>query len=443
MKSRRKMGVGFAALMTVMGVIVTGCTASPEAVQPSTVPAGNPMLAEPPLELQEISGLDRIPWEGGPSYWKQFERAREAGWTDEEFFPIVSWFNGISSQDEVEFDKSLGLNTYIGMSEETPYSLFAENNVYFIGSKLNETFNDESVNWVGQLLGDEIDGQFVDPAEGLAHLEQQAAQVPPEFFRYTNFTQLVIGKDMDQVAAQRYVNGPLDVVSLDMYWYTVPFCSTRPYRDIYLVPVSKGNCRTASSYGKSAKALWMRDGEDGVRKPIWQFVENYNGGPGGQPLVAVIEPREIEAAVMNSLINEARGILYFNQSLSGDCQSGNVFRAVQMDPNFCAAKNVRAVSNINNKILDLASVLNTQSYVYEFGSGIQTMLKSKGGYAYIFAMIDGASDPGKRSFKLPEGIGGRVVEVVYENRTLDVDEEGHFTDRFDDETTYHIYKVGI
>ena len=436
---RMLLAVGAGALVIAM----SGCTDSAQPAPQSQVSNFEPELVEPAQPTQELAGLERVPWEGGPEYWKQFDRAREAGWASEDFFPIVSWFNGISSNEEVAFDKSLGLNTYIGMAEETPYRLFADNDVFYIGPKLNETYDKKSVNWVGQLLGDELDGQFGDPAEGLAHLQQQAQKVPSGFFKYTNFTQLVIGNDMDSHASENYVNGPLDVASLDMYWYTVPFCSNRPYRNIYLEPVSKDHCRSASSYGKAVKALWLRDGVDGEHKPIWQFVENYNGGPGGQPLVATIKPKELEGAVVSSLINEARGILYFNQSLSGDCQTGNVFRETQLDPKFCAADTVKAAARVNAKIHDLARVLNTQSYVHDFGTGLQSMLKADDGYAYIFAMTDGESQPGERVFHLPKQISGHEIEVLYEKRSIMTDDQGIFTDEFAEESTYHIYKVKL
>ena len=433
--SRRWLG----ALVLVL--LAGGCTA-PGSSQLNDQGQGGGNDDTPQAE-QAIPGLERIPWEGGPEYWAQFDHAREAGWTSPDFFPIVSWFNGISSEEEVRYDQSLGLNTYIGQSDTTPYRLFSDNDVYYIGPKLNDSFTEASVNWVGQLLGDEVDGQFGDPVAGLEHLREQSATVPQDLFRYTNFTQLVIGDDMNPSDAENYVNGPLDVASMDMYWYSVPFCSKEHYRDIYLVPVNREHCRSASSYGKATKALWLRDGADSQRQPVWQFVENYNGGPGGQPLVAAITPRQVEAAVMSSLINEARGILYFNQSLSGDCLSGNVFRDTQMNPEFCAAENVAAVGRINGKIHDLARVLNTQSYAHHFGPGLQTMLKASNGHAYIFAMADGDSAPGERRLTLPDGITGRVIEVLYEDRTLEADDDRTFSDRFDDETTYHIYKVKL
>lgn len=430
----------FVVLVGIL-LVATACSVREPTEPSSQAPSGaSPDSGVPGSPLPS---LPRVAWEGGPGYWAGFERAKAAGWAEHDFFPIVAWFNSVSTDAEAAYDKSLGINTYIGMPDTTPYSTFADNGVFYIGPRLNDTYDGEATNWVGQLLGDEADGRFPDAAAGQEFLRQQAARVPPGFFRYANFTQVVIGKDIPDTDARAYVNDFTDVVSMDMYWYTVPYCSLSPYRDNYLVPIEQEFCRTASSYGKSVKAMRVRDQADGKLQPIWQFVENFNGGPEGEPLVATIRPEQLEGAVMSSLINEARGIVYFNQSLSGNCRSGNVFRESQVTPGFCAAEQVAAAGRINGKIRDLAEVLNTQSYSYDFGGGLQTMLKVYDGSAYVFAMIDGSHAPGDRDFRLPAGITGRTIDVLYENRNISAKADGTFVDSFPHEAAYHIYKVGL
>lgn len=385
--------------------------------------------------------LPRIPWEGGPDYWKRFPAAAAAGWDDPAFFPIVAWYNGISSDAEAQYDKSLGINTYIGMDASTPYSLFADNGMYWIGPPLNDTFTRASKNWVGEFLDDEVDGRYA-PQQGRAHLQQLSDQARADGrFAYTNYTQSVLANDMAPADANAYVNDFTDAVSVDMYWYTVPFCSDSPYRQNYLVPIPQASCRSASSYGKTIQMLRQRDAADGRLQPLWQFVENLNGGPGGQPLTAYITPEEVEGAVMSSLINEARGIVYFNQSLSGPCQGGSIFRESQVVPGFCADPQVSAAKKVDSLIKRLAPVLNTQSYAYSFGPGLQTMLKVHGGSVYIFAMTDGAAPPGDRTFTLPAGVAGRSVEVIDEGRTISASAGGVFEDRFQSESSFHVYRV--
>lgn len=407
--------------------------------------AGCTAGAGTPAQVQDQPGdlaLPRIPWEGGPAYWSGYANADAAGWSDPSFFPIVAWHNGISSNEEVQYDKSLGINTYIGLSEDTNFQLFEDNNVFWIGDAVNETFSPDSPNWVGSFLDDEVDGRF-SPQEGLRRLEARAAKAPEGTFKMANFTQMVISTDMPPRDAENLVNGPTDVVSMDMYWYTVPHCSLQPYRSPYLVPISQPACRTASSYGRAVEALRMRDAADGTRQQIWHFVENLNGGPAEGTFSGYVPSGGVQGAVMSAIINEARGILYFNQSFSGPCETSNVFRASQLDPDFCGREQIEAVKDVNTKIHALAPVINTQSYEHRFGDGLDTMLKTDGTHAYVFAMIEGGTGPGPRTFQLPEGTAGGDIEVLFEDRAIESDSSGKFTDSFDQEYSYHIYRVPL
>jgi hypothetical protein len=418
-------------------------TATPTST-PTSTPTASPTSTPTQTASTQPSHLDlpRIAWEGGPEYWKKFSRADAGGWDDPSFFPIVTWWGGFSSNAEVQYDKSLGVNAYVQMYPGTPFRLFEDNEVYWIGAKLNDGFDENSPFWVGDFLDDEVDGRF-SPAEGRAHLQALVDKYGDNGrFKYANYTSMVIGTDMKASDAERYVNDFTDAVSVDMYFYSIPFCSWTPFRNFYLEPIEQSNCKTASSYGKTMNSLWLRDGADGQRQPLWQFVENASGSPGEGPSV-LVTPGQIKGAVMNSIINEARGIAYFNQIVSGSCQSGNVFRSVQYNPRFCAAGQVAAVKEVNNQIHRLAAVINTQSYEYSFGSGLDTMLKSDGQYAYVFAMVDGKSQPGSRTFTLPSGVTGNTVEVIDENRTLPVDSSGRFSDTFEHEYSYHIYRVRL
>ncbi|MBK4348508.1 DUF4082 domain-containing protein [Lacisediminihabitans changchengi] len=409
---------------------------------PSPSPSTPPTTTPPPVST--ALNLPRIPWEGGSDYWKKFRATDAAGWDDPSFFPIVIWYNGISNNAEAMYDKSVGINTYIGMDKSTPYSLFKDNGVFWIGDKLNSSFTDSSTNWVGNFLDDEVDGRY-SPAAGRAHLQQLVDSYAGNGrFNYANFTQIVMSTDGNQSDAEQYVNNYTDAVSADMYWYTIPYCSWTPYRgDTYLNPITKANCRTSSSYGKTVNMLRQRDAVDGKLQPIWNFIEDLNGGPGPSAPAVTITPAQLKGSVMNSIINEARGIVYFNQSLSGSCQGGSILRQSQVTPNFCGAPQIAAAKEVDALIRQLAPVINTQSYQYSFGSGLNTMLKAYNGSAYIFSMVDGSSTPGSRTFTLPGGITGSQIEVVGENRTITVGANRTFTDSFAAESSYHIYKITV
>ena len=122
----------------------------------------------------------------------------------------------------------------------------------------------------------------------------------------------------------------------------------------------------------------------------------------------------------------------------GPCLTGNAIRVAQFDPEWACAGQIEAMGDVNNEIRALAPVLNTQSYVWHFGPGLETMLKVSDGHAYVFAMTDGTA--GARTFTLPGGLSGAEVEVLGEGRSIAI-REGRFSDTFAAEHSYHIYKI--
>ncbi len=312
--------------------------------------------------------------------------------------------------------------------------------MFWIGDKLNDTFPQDGTAWAGNFLGDEIDGRYDPPSLGQDYLRQQADAVKGNGrFSYANFTAIVASNyNAAQLQADEtyisLVNGP---VSVDAYWYTDPHCSQLPYTDYSYVPVNQAHCRTASSYGKTVDSVRARVAAAGPLKPVWNFVEMMGGGD------YYISPDQIKGAAMNSIIHEARGLVYFNQSFTGKCIGGNLLRTVQVNPNGCAAANANAMKQVNAVIQSLAPVINSQSYKYTFGPNLDTMLKWYNGSAYVFSMISGdaGSQVGQRTFTLPAGLSTATsVQVVNENRTIPV-VNGTFTDSFAKESDFHIYKI--
>jgi hypothetical protein len=169
------------------------------------------------------------------------------------------------------------------------------------------------------------------------------------------------------------------------------------------------------------------------QKPNWPFVET------AMPFLTesgarVIGLEEIEGAVWNSIIHGAAGISYFQHDNSG---TGGTYSIIENTP----ARTAK-ITAINAQVARLAPVLNTQSYAWNFGAGLDTMLKAYSNSAYIFAMIAGGSAPGSRVFTLPAGVSGTSVEVVDENRSIAI-VGGKFTDNFAAEHEHHIYKIAI
>jgi hypothetical protein len=145
-----------------------------------------------------------------------------------------------------------------------------------------------------------------------------------------------------------------------------------------------------------------------------------------------ITPEEIEGACWSAIIHEARGIVFFQHNNDG---VNGGYSLVD-----CSEERKELIRVSNAKITSLAPVINTQSYVWNFGPGIDSMLKAHDGSMYVFAEITLTSDPGPRTFTLPPGIGGTNVEVLDEGRTVKV-MDGKFTDDFPHEYTHHVYRI--
>lgn len=393
------------------------------------------------LDGNGIHALPRIAWEGGPEYWSRFSNAKD--WTDPNFFPIGLWYGEIDDVDHAKADKAAGLNFYAGgLWEGTDFAALQQSEMYWVGGRVNPSFDDESQYWPGVLLDDEVDGRFT-PAEGFAHLtELKKTMATSRQFLYTNFTNMVVGPELALRDRLHYVNNFADVVSLDMYFYTVPFCDAGDaYRGhLYDGRIPESTCRTASSYGKFVRALRNLDARDGHLMPTWNFVEVMSGANDDKSFVRYMKPEEIQGAAMSSIINEARGIVWFQQSLGGPCKSTQPVRQAQeLGETFCGFRQVEAMKLINNQIHELAPVLNTQSLRWHAADESQTMLKVHEGAAYLFAMTDGES--GSRTFVLPDGLGDTAT-VLNEDRTVGI-VNGRLTDVFPSESTYHLYRIAL
>ena len=464
MRARRALGVGAALGVLLGGAVVAGrpgpdvpCpTGAQESrvvlrshgprcgvAAPGSAGGGASGRATDSSTTARSLALPRVPWEGGSEFWSRFPKAKAGGWSDPSFFPIGVWWSGINTKADVRWDKAHGINTYVQLNPATDFDLIADNGQYWIGGHLNPTFDRSSPAWVGNFLDDEVDGRMT-PKEGFAHLSSLSAEYSGDGrFEYTNYTAMVIQNGWElpdgTLVGRRYVNEFADVVSLDAYWLTSGFCQRAPYWSDYLVDIPQKTCNSALSYGAATRALRLRDAADGDRRPVWMFVEDLNGADIGDS----ITPTELKAAAMSAITNEARGIMWFDSSLSGGCRGNPVIRLAQLrGKEFCGWRQVKALGEVNNFIHSLAPVLNSQSYKWHFGRGLTTMLKVHDGYAYVFSTLDSDAAPGRRTFSLPPGVGGRTATVLGEHRTVAVS-AGNFTDSFRSYNAWHVYKIAL
>jgi hypothetical protein len=419
-------------------------TATPGAT-PAPTPSGNARSTGGPGGLS----LPRVPWEGGPGYYAGFPVARAAGWTRPAFFPTAVWFEGVHSQREIDLDKAAGLNTYVELTADSNLPLIRSNGMSAVIDPAHPGLGAETTGW---LLSDEVDmwggpgpgrwtgrypgeGDICTPAGtgcGYDVQNRLSGKLPvgDGRLRYANYGKGVVFWQSDQDAA-RFVNGWTSAVSSDIYWYTDPNVCTSASEGPSL-GVKAADCRRAANYGLTIDRIRELDGVDGRRQPVYAFVEV--GHPFTERTAPTITGDQVAGAVMNSLIHEARGIIYFNHNFGGSCESQHVLRD-------CGVNTTRPkVTETNARIKALAPVLNSQSYQWTFNPGLDTMLKAYAGSYYVFAMPGRTGGTGARQLTLPPGMAGARAEVLFENRTVPIT-GGAIHDTFAREYTYHVYKV--
>jgi hypothetical protein len=436
---------------------------------PPTTTTTTTTTTPPPDPGGEPLGLSKIPWEGGPAYYKQWSSTDSAGWDDPSFFPIAVWFQDVVETHHAPADKAAGINTYLELTNNSSMDLVRRNGMWAIPSN-NEGGLTPGSETIGYLVTDEADmiygpgwsdwnGKFgwgsCVPSDARCGytVSKTLAEKRPFGPLYQNYGKGVMFWESEDQASG-FVNGPWNqFLSVDIYHYTDDASCTGVSANIYirgsgpmdpyagLPQLTKTECHRAWNYGQTMDKLRKIDARDGKLQPLWNFVEM------GSPFDTFddknhandleITREQLHGAVMSSLIHEARGIAYFAHNFGGD--SCRVWRAQRECP-----EQAESIRLINEKIKALAPVLNTQSLVHDFGN-VDTMLKWHDGAYYVFAMQDepgynGGPTSGTRTFTLPAGLNASSVEVLFEGRSIPV-EGGKFTDAFKAEYAWHAYRI--
>ncbi|WP_199442690.1 hypothetical protein [Umezawaea beigongshangensis] len=390
-----------------------------------------------------------VPWEGGPAYYRAFPAAEAAGWADPAFFPRAVWFESVVDRAGVDLDRAAGLNTYVELTADSDLDLVRAAGMFAVPSAGHAGVGPETVGW---LVADEPDmwagpgagewtgnypgqGEICAPVTakcGYTVLDRVRDRLPKDDgrLRYANFGKGVMFWESDSEAGP-FLNGRTDLTSADVYWYTDPNVCDSPSEGP-LMGIGAAHCRRAANYGTTMDRMRKLDADDGHLQPLWAFVEV--GHPFTEHDAPTITGDQLAGAVVNSLIHEARGIVYFNHSFGGPCVSQHVLR------DSCGAAVRPSVTRVNEQIAHLAPVLNTQSHRWEFNGALDTMLKEHDGSRYVFAMLKRRTAPGTHVLTLPPDTRGSTAEVLFENRTVPV-VDGTITDELAAESSYHVYKI--
>jgi hypothetical protein len=398
----------------------TTTTLPPTTTTTTTPPGGLP----PGVTLRAI--------DGGTSYYGQFSNPLP---DDPSFFPIGVWGAYAHEDANVALDKSRGINTYVWAADPNPGYLtnIREAGMHAILDKsAAETWAGSET--VGRLTEDEWDMRCGGADSCYSQLEALIAGLPQDGRAlYANYGKgLIFGWPWltTEAQAQRYVNGTAsfgryqDIVSADVYWHTDPFQEDRGSR----------------GYGETVRRVRSLDGADGVRQPVWNFVEVTCPWNECNSLDQIPTPAEIRGAVWHSIIAGARGIEYFQHAFAGPCPTHHALR----DTQGCYTANQQAVTTLNGQIAQLAPVLNApfaDGYIRSATGAVQTMAKQgPDGAWYVFAAADGAGSVSE--ITVAEGCN---VEVLFEARNLTchsgAGQEPAFSDSFADGNAVHIYRI--
>lgn len=391
-----------------------------------------------------VPGLSLRPVDGGTSYVERFANPMPSSLS---FFPLGVWLESVTSSEDVLRDKGAGVNTYVGLTPDSDLSLVrsAGMNAIHDGSPADE--GSETTGW---LLQDEAD-MWAGPGDaGWTGNESGSVCVPSSAacgytvmstlnnrlpadgrLRYANYGKGVLFWEEDAEAA-RFVNDYQQLTSADAYFYTDNDLCDGSQGGALLGhgrDLTSAECHRASNYGRVVDRVRSLVAPAG-RMPVWAYVELGHPGTTGTD----ITPDQAAAAVWSSLIHGARGIVYFNHSFGGSCPTAHVLR----DP--CYADVRTRITALNAQISRLAPVLNAPRVdgLTSVTGGVDALTKWSNGTFYVFAGNQTVDSTSAR-FSLP-CVGDATVTVLDEGRTLPMS-GGAFTDVFDDDTSYHLYRI--
>jgi hypothetical protein len=406
---------------------------------PSKAPAGAAAHGGTGAKLRQV--------DGGPGFYGKFSSPLPS---NASFFPIAVWLESVTEQADVDRDRDVGLNTYLELTTNSTPSFVRDAGMYAIptsrggmGSETAGWFVSDEVDmwagpgnsaWTGKYPGE---GEICIPADARCGYTVQRTvrdSIPADGrMRFANYGKGVTFWETN-AEASRFVNEFQHVVSADTYWFTDEnICSQSEGGALFTPPrrLPPDVCHTAANYGRTIDRVRSLVSPSGS-KPVWGFVEV--GHPSGESTAPTITPQQISAAVWSTIIHGARGVIYFNHSFGGPCQTQHALR----DPCY---KDVRAaVKQLNGQIKVLAPVLNAPfaDGVAKGSAGVDVSTKWYDGHFYVLA---GSNRPSAQTaaFNL-SCVGDASVTVLNEGRTVPM-VKGAFSDRFADGNAVHIYRV--
>jgi len=418
-------------------------------------------------------------WYGGGEYYKQFTNAEV--FTDTKRFPVSEWWMNAFDED-FPTEKKYADGAVVVDPQVTPEGP-RKAGIWVIRTIDMPMTGKPGAETVGWLPEDEADMA----SEKMAKMEKAMKKVPKGYLAYSNFGTGVTISSIDRYRVRPLVDRPnLHQVSADLYSYCFSPKVCQQVEEAWGVP--KEIARRAWIHGKTVercRAFLTRP------RPVWGLVALGHGGvtaPGEPGWSSVPSADEVEGAMMSCIIGGASGILLFPQTFpdtkkapvweAGKAyKAGDTVRDAKEEHRFWYARTdpktgvdpttvtddtwlswrpgvfgirdkdhfARGVSDrveqVKNRLQNHAEVFNSRSQHKRFHADLYTRWwpTTPDGYSYLLAMQDIHFDKGEYRYQLPEGVGATQVEVVDEDRTIEVS-DGGFTDSFANEWEHHLYR---
>jgi hypothetical protein len=363
--------------------------------------------------------LEPLPWFGGPDYYRGWPRGYPA---DSSYFPIGVWMQNPANAERFA---DVGVNHYMGLwqgptDEQLAGARAAGMPVVCEQAGVWEAHLEDAgiQGWLqadgpdnAQELPDGSYGPCIEPAVTRARYHEMVAADD------SRPVALLLGRG---VATPDWEGRGVCTGRSDDYFayaesadvlvnYTYPLANQEP---LELVATGIEKLNTYANWKKPVIADIEASSIHGLPRP---------------------NPEQLRAEVWMSLIHGAAGIQYF-------CH-----RMMPLNETDCLddAATAAALGRINRELLQLAPVLNTQSYRLSPSSTnddvpVRAVLKQLDRQRYVFAagMADGATTA---TFRVP-GIAASVrIEVIGENRVI-LPRESAFEDTFEPYAV-HLYRI--
>jgi hypothetical protein len=387
--------------------------------------------------------------DGGERFYDSFKTSFP---TSPDFFPLGVWFTRTTSPSDIASDRALGLNTYVMLTSDSNVQLIKDSGMFALPNAPNpssagQLLTDEADMWAGpgdapwtgeEGTGAELRGIYPcipdDAHCGYTVMMELRNKVAPDILTYANYGKGVTFWQTRE-DAERFVNDFQDVVSADNYWFAGGnICEAHEggvLKNNGEAALSPSECRLAANYGLTTRYVRSLI-QPRASKPVWNFVEL--GHPNDDDNGDAITSQEMRAAVWSSIINGARGIVYFAHNFGGPCRSYNLLR------DHCGDAIRADLTAVNQQIGRLAPVLNApfvDGYARSDGP-VDLAVKRYDGSNYL--LVGAAqNEPSDATITLSCG-NADAAEVIDEDRTVPITNRS-FHDAFADGNAVHLYKI--